>query len=575
MPTNVFSTWQDAAWIQALRELYRSGAINTFLLHGNTADRFVGPDGQISNLRHLLEKTALENFEIILGFNFVQGVHIVRGNALIPETDRLTEALGKTDPYGAIHTLNVVAKKLIGVANKLGKRPPKIAVVIEDTHTIAPATSAAGPDYELAALIATIKSWSGDDFFRGQEFCALLITENLTQVNPALTTTSRIQDVKVEMPDEGLLTAATRIYLQTPATRAVLPESVNIDRLGEALRGVTLQTWESCLLLQAQREEKISLSKVGELKRKLIERDAQDLLEFIPPTRNFADLQGMEEVKKSLAADLQLWRDGEIDAVPKGMVICGPVGTGKSFTVECIAGEAGVPTVKLKNFRNMWYGSTEGNLEKIFRLLRALGRVIVFIDEADQTLGKRDNNANDGGLSGRIYSMMAQEMGSADTRGKIMWILASSRPDLIEVDLKRPGRVDVKIPLLPTATQEQSLALVAALAKRRKIAIDPQEWERKTSDVVPKWGQKSGASTVEIPTWLTPGGAEAIATHMYKIIALERRAGRELSGSDALVQALAQYQAPISRDTMRAQIQIALNECTNKSLVPAEWREFV
>jgi SpoVK/Ycf46/Vps4 family AAA+-type ATPase len=71
--------------------------------------------------------------------------------------------------------------------------------------------------------------------------------------------------------------------------------------------------------------------------------------------------------------------------------------------VECLAGEAGVPVVKLKNFRDKWIGSTEGNLEKIFRLLQALGRCFVFIDEADQALGRRDAQAGDSGVSERVY----------------------------------------------------------------------------------------------------------------------------------------------------------------------------
>ncbi len=124
------------------------------------------------------------------------------------------------------------------------------------------------------------------------------------------------------------------------------------------------------------------------------------------------------------------------------------------------------PCVKLKNFRDRWVGSSEGNLEKIFRLIRALGRCMVFIDEADQTLGRRDSGSGDSGLSGRLYSMIAQEMADTGNRGRVVWILASSRPDLIEVDLKRPGRVDVKVPLLPTTTQAESAGLIAALARR-------------------------------------------------------------------------------------------------------------
>src|SRR5690606_15024347 len=97
---------------------------------------------------------------------------------------------------------------------------------------------------------------------------------------------------------------------------------------------------------------------------------------------------------------------------------------------------------------------------------------IVFIDEADQTLGKRDGGSSDSGLSGRLYSMIAQEMSNGANRGRVMWILASSRPDLIEVDLKRPGRIDVKVPLLPTTTVGESAALLRALLKRFDLVLE-------------------------------------------------------------------------------------------------------
>ena len=90
--------------------------------------------------------------------------------------------------------------------------------------------------------------------------------------------------------------------------------------------------------------------------------------------------------------------------------------------------------VKLKNLRSLGRFQRR-QPEKIFRLIRALGRCMVFVDEADQTLGKRDGGSSDGGLSGRIYSMLAQEMSNGANRGRVMWLLASSRPDLIEVDL--------------------------------------------------------------------------------------------------------------------------------------------
>jgi SpoVK/Ycf46/Vps4 family AAA+-type ATPase len=238
--------------------------------------------------------------------------------------------------------------------------------------------------------------------------------------------------------------------------------------------------------------------------------------------------------------------------MPMGYLVCGPVGTGKTYLVECLAGEAGIPVVKLKNFRDKWVGSTEGNLEKIFRLLEGLGRAFVFIDEADQALGKRDAGSNDAGLSGRIYGMFAEQMSKTDNRGRLVWVLASSRPDLIEVDLKRPGRIDVKIPIFPTTTPEEGFALIRALSKRRGIALTDDDFKLLRD---------------KIPMLLTPGAAEALAVKVYRNSKTEK-----LSARDALSQALTGYQHPVPADVMNFQIALAAKEATDGEFVPEQFR---
>jgi len=154
-----------------------------------------------------------------------------------------------------------------------------------------------------------------------------------------------------------------------------------------------------------------------------------------------------------------------------GYLICGRIGTGKTFLVQCWAGELGIPCVVFKNFRDRWVGATESNLEKIFAILRALGQVVVFVDEADQAAGKREGGDGDSGLSGRVYSMLAKEMSDTRNRGRIIWVFATSRPDLLEVDLKRQGRLDVHIPLFPPETPAEREALLLAIARKLKFPL--------------------------------------------------------------------------------------------------------
>jgi SpoVK/Ycf46/Vps4 family AAA+-type ATPase len=115
-------------------------------------------------------------------------------------------------------------------------------------------------------------------------------------------------------------------------------------------------------------------------------------------------------------------------------------------------------------------GATEGNLERVFNILKALGQVVVFVDEADQMTGRRGGGEGDAGLSGRIYGMLAREMSDTANRGRILWVFATSRPDLLEVDLKRQGRLDVHIPLFPPVAPASRRELFAAMA--RKVGVE-------------------------------------------------------------------------------------------------------
>jgi predicted nucleotidyltransferase len=285
-------------------------------------------------------------------------------------------------------------------------------------------------------------------------------------------------------------------------------------------------------------------------KKQMVEADSAGLIEFIESKKTLANYHAQDALKTWLRQDIALWQAHDLRAMPMGYLFCGPVGTGKTYLVECLAGEAGVPVVKLKNFRDRWVGSSEGNLEKIFRLIRALGRCIVFIDEADQSLGKRDAGSGDSGLSGRLYSMIAQEMSDASNRGRVVWILATSRPDLIEVDLKRPGRIDVKVPLLPTTTTAESAGLINALLKRLEIAVDAAEMEK-----------------LDLPLLLTPGAAEALSVKVYRRV----RTAQE-TPLVALAACLDGYQPPVAPDVLDFQMRIAIREATDTQFVPPSLR---
>ncbi len=151
--------------------------------------------------------------------------------------------------------------------------------------------------------------------------------------------------------------------------------------------------------------------------------------------------------------------------------------------------------------------------------------------------------------------MLAQEMSNTENRGRILWLLATSRPDLVEVDLKRPGRIDVKIPLLPTSTMQESAGLLAALAKRRDLAL--------SADLLETLGEL-------IPTGLTPGAAEAIVVKAYRHVRSESS-----TAIDAMRDALTGWQQPVPADVMQFQMRIAIREASDIDFVPEAYRHLV
>jgi hypothetical protein len=382
-------------------------------------------------------------------------------------------------------------------------------------------------------------------------FTSLAVADNLNDVEPQIASSAQTVRTRVPLPDAAALEAAL-VILRRQSPGAFAPDA-NLAELAGALAGVTIASLESLTKIRHHEHKPLGDNDLARLKKDLVERDSAGLVEFIESRRTLEDYHGQEALKTWLRQDIALWRAGDLKALPMGYLLCGPVGTGKTFLVECLAGEAGVPVVKLKNFRDRWVGSSEGNLEKIFRLVRALGRCMVFIDEADQTLGKRDTGSGgDSGLSGRIYSMIAQEMSDTSNRGRVLWLLASSRPDLIEVDLKRPGRVDVKVPLLPTSTPEETAQLIALLAKRYGLPLTPEDLVR---------------ITPRMPVLVTPGAAEALVVKAYR-----HSRTQNVPGGAALEASLVGYQNPVPADVLEFQMRIAIREATDLGFVPPAFR---
>ena len=541
------------SWARSLADLYESNAANQFIIYGNISDRMVlppPPGPRLGGLSDFLVGVLLPRFDVVLSYDVGNGIRVEKGGEIFSKWPHFQASQRDWKaPRTAVETLTRYFRYCANLT-RLNQPATQVGCIIKNADLLLPGLQA-GFDYDLSALASLIRDWSSDALLANHTLASFLLTENLNDLHPLIVNNPRVARIRIELPSPDELLEGFRAILPSSSV-ALAGFSSELPALAEQLSGATMGAVESVVKTKEHRKEHLASSDLAALKKDLVEKDTNGLIEFIETSRTLDHLYGLEKVKTWLRQDIQLWKKNDVAALPKGYLLCGPVGTGKTFLVECLAGEASVPIVKMKNFRDKWVGSSEGNLEKIFRLIHALGRCYVFIDEADQALGRREANSGDSGVGGRIYSMLAEEMGSSKSRGRVIWVLASSRPDLIEVDLKRPGRVDVKIPLFPTTAPREGFDLLSMLARKRGLLIPDTLFPTLES---------------RIPPLLTPGAAEALVMNIYRQV-------RTTSSSieDVLSVVLSEYQNPITSEVMAFQIQLAAGEASSIEFVPAAFR---
>jgi SpoVK/Ycf46/Vps4 family AAA+-type ATPase len=242
-------------------------------------------------------------------------------------------------------------------------------------------------------------------------------------------------------------------------------------------------------------------------------------------------------------------------AVPMGYLVCGPVGSAKTFLVECFSAEIGFPCVKLKNFRSMWVGQTESNLERILKILSSLTPVGVVVDEADTQLGTREQGG-DSGVQARVFGQIASFMGDTKNRGKILWFLITARPDLLPIDLKRQGRAEEHIPLFYPETVAEYDELFQVMKKKLAIKTAVQS----LGDVAPK-ERLLGLSGSDLEAVLVRAILEAEAAEAPEVAA------------EHLRRAFADFIPTTNNLEREMQILAAVLECTSRELLPEALRD--
>ena len=194
---------------------------------------------------------------------------------------------------------------------------------------------------------------------------------------------------------------------------------------------------------------------------------------------NFSDVEGVDEAEESLAEIVDYLHDPskykEIGAtMPKGVLLVGPPGTGKTMLAKAVAGEANVPffSISGSEFVEMFVGMGASKVRDLFKQAKEKAPCIVFIDEID-AIGQKRNAGAMGGNDEREQTLnqLLTEMDGFEGNSGVMILAATNRPESLDPALTRPGRFDRRVPVeLPDLDGREKILRVHA--KKVKIADD-------------------------------------------------------------------------------------------------------
>jgi hypothetical protein len=599
-------------WAEEMREIFRAGATSQFVLHGNVFDLVPAPDAgggtQWVSLGDFLGGTMFRPFDVVVRydrgkglriepagsprapdpekgaveggpadryrgvkevFRFLKGIDAFRNTPLASLPESVAD-LGKLDlrdqaprdPKRALEIadriLAFARRRTEVVKGKVVASPMKVALVLDYAHFIAPQGD---PVYmaDLSQTLIQIQDWAANPEVAASFVATVLVTENLADLNRGLVETPYSAKIRIPLPSSRDIRAYVESLVPDAAAFEAASE-VAREVLAEKLVGLSRVSVRTLVKRALTSGERITGAYLTRMKKELIEKEAAGRLEFLESARTLDDVAGHDEAKAWLREDAILLKRGRVMAIPMGYLLTGRIGTGKTYLVECLAGEVGIPCVELKNFREKWVGATEGNLEKVFSILHALGQVIVFVDEADQMTGRRGGGDSDSGLSGRVYGMLAKEMSDTKNRGRIIWIFATSRPDLVEVDLKRQGRLDVHIPLFPPGDAGGRAALFAAMARKLKLPMTPEELPPLPDNDQIGGNEMEGILVRALRVWESGREAE------------ERGRGKAGPLRECVAAAIADFRPSAHVERLELMDLLAVKECTDSRFLPERFR---
>lgn len=457
------------------------------ILHGNVYDhvpflgkKFVDVVDFITN-----NDSSKVAFPWCITYDIFSGVSVLRGNqkdilslmGFKPEEKQkgtnaelikaLKEARGETDkqfplePEKIFPCFDMLLKKAESI--KINGQTPKILLVIDYVDSLIPAGQQNSRLLERMLTVGLTK-WAKSPQIREAGHVVILVARQATNLDDTIL--DRIFEsvqIRVPKPDEQ---ERTEFFEKSKIGNAIY--------FSKATAGLALKDLQN---IQLKDDLDETLNGIFDLKQKILKEEYSDVLEVMKPRFGFEAIGGLEHLVKEFKFITKAMREGNNALTPMGVLMMGPPGTGKTAICEALAKDAGVNFVKPVDLKSMWVGESERRATKFYSALKDLAPVIVWIDEIDQYQKQRDGFDGDSGVSSGLFKKMLEFMSDTELRGKILFMFATNRPDLLDSAFKRDGRCDLRVALLPPDINQLALICKSAFRQYPEMRSDITDWK--------------------------------------------------------------------------------------------------
>jgi len=467
---------QSSSWISDLALGIRNRKSHLLILHGNIYDKVLYGGREYDSLEAFIEAVSGAAFDFHLQYNLFSGPQVISGdkaeltellsrgqNELSQEDRELMKQAG-VNPDKLPREPGELFSRLDNFFRNSGKKT-LFSIVYAGALFAADPTGVGSP--ALEALKIALKDWARDKKIRENGHTILILTRSGADLDKSLLDRELgILQIRIPKPDES----ARKAFLDA--------QEVPKEELEPLVKASAGLSFRSIGQIAEESEQSVFLNTVIGRKRRILEEEYGNVVEVLNPKWGFEAIGGLEKQKAFMRQIIANMQSGRYDLVPQGTLLTGPPGTGKTVFAEATAKEAGVNLVSPASIRSKWVGDTDKNLDEFERALVDMMPLIVWIDEFDGFVIRQGDYDGSGGVERRFLQKILQMISNTEYRGKIFWLAASNRPDLISSNLKRPGRFSFRIPFLMPNEEERGAIFQAMLNKYPEIRTNIKDWQK-------------------------------------------------------------------------------------------------